>query len=72
MCVRRHILAAQRVMLLAVLWACRTISTAAMQVITGFLPLDLEIIRAGIMRNISKNILMEFNKGIIVSRGQKS
>lgn len=33
-CVRRHILAAQRVMLLAVLWACRTVSTA-MQVITG-------------------------------------
>lgn len=36
------------------------VSTAAMQVITGFLPLDLEIIRAGIRRNISKNILVQW------------
>lgn len=52
--VRRHLWAAQRNALLAITGSYRTVSTGAMQVISGLLPADLEVVRSGIIRSISK------------------
>lgn len=53
--VLRQLLAAQRSFLLTMVDACRTVSTAALQVLAGTLPLDLEIVRTAIRHRIRKN-----------------
>lgn len=59
--VRRHVLAAQKALLLILTKACRTISTSAMQVISGILLLDLEIIRQGLVNKIKRNLNVSWN-----------
>lgn len=54
--VKRHILAAQRTLLMVLTKACKTTSTSAMQVISGLMPLDLEIIQQGLISSMKKNI----------------
>ncbi|KAK2574871.1 hypothetical protein KPH14_012976 [Odynerus spinipes] len=53
--IRRHLLAAQRIVLLILTKACRTVSTAAMQVIGGYLPLDLEVVKKGLESSVRLN-----------------
>lgn len=52
---KRHLYAAQRSILLILTRACRTVSTAALQVIAGTLPIDLEIIKQALIRKIKNN-----------------
>lgn len=52
--VRRQIDAAQRFAMLSLSRACRTVSTAALQVITGNIPLDLVIVMRGLNYMIRK------------------
>lgn len=52
--IKRHLWAAQRNALLAITGSYWTASTGAMQVISGLLPADLEVIRLGIIRSMSK------------------
>ena len=53
---RRHILALQRALLLLVSRACRTTSTAAMQVIAGAKPMHLEIVEEALLKRVKKNM----------------
>lgn len=53
--IQRHLSAAQRAILLVQTKACRTVSTVAMQVLAGKLPLDLEIVRCGLRSKIRRN-----------------
>lgn len=53
--VMRHLMAAQRSMLLLMTRTCRTVSTVAMQVIAGKLPLDLCIVRQALINRIKRN-----------------
>jgi hypothetical protein len=59
--VRRHLLAAQRAILLVLTRACRTTSTGAMQVVGGTFPLDLEVIRKGLINNVRRNATLAWN-----------
>jgi len=52
--IKKHLWAAQRNALLAITGSYRTVSTGAMQVISGLLPAELEVIRLGIIRSMSK------------------
>ena len=54
--VKRCIMALQRAMLLIITKACRTTSTAAMQVIAGAEPLDLDIIEDVLVRRVKRNL----------------
>ena len=53
--VKRNIWALQRALLLLMTKACRTTSTAALQVIAGTKPLDLEIIEDALIKRIKMN-----------------
>lgn len=53
--VMRHILAAQRSILLIITKACKTTSTIALQVLAGVLPLDLSIIRQALINKVKHN-----------------
>ena len=54
--VKRQLLAAQRVLLLALTRACRTTATVALQIISGMKPLDLEIVERGIIYRVKHNM----------------
>lgn len=54
--VRRHLLAAQRALLLMNTGATRTTSTVAMQVIAGITPLDFAIIERGLKNTVRRNL----------------
>lgn len=51
----RNLKAIQRRLLLMMIPVCRTVSTDAMQIIAGELPLDLEIVKRAILFNVRKN-----------------
>jgi len=53
--IRRHLLAAKRVFLLALTGACRTVSTAALQVLGDVLPADLEVCQFAVTRKLKRN-----------------
>lgn len=53
---RKHIMSCQRVMLLACIPACRTVSTEALQVLAGAIPLDLEAKRRAVLYKIKREI----------------
>lgn len=55
-CGRNKVLACQRVMLLACMPVCRTVSTDALQVLMGAAPLDLEVIRLAVAFKIRKGL----------------
>jgi len=58
--IRRSLLATQRALLLLLTKACRTTSTASLQIIAGKPPLELEIIKRGVISGIKRNIPMEW------------
>ena len=53
---RNKVMSCQRVALLACMPVCRTVSTDALQVLLGVAPLDLEVIRRGIIFKIKKGL----------------
>lgn len=53
--VRRHLMAAQRSLLIMITRATRTTSTVAMQAIAGIAPLDLSIIEQGLKNKVRRN-----------------
>lgn len=59
--VRKHLLAAQRIMLLVLTKACRTVSTSSMQVISGLMPLNLEVVLRGLIGKVKRNITVGWN-----------
>lgn len=59
--VRKQLLAMQRAFLLIISKACRTTSTSAMQVISGIMPLDLEIVRQGLISSVKHNTTTNWN-----------
>lgn len=52
--VKRHLFAAQRVLLMTLTRACRTSSTSALQVLSGMMPLDLAVIQRGLVSQIKR------------------
>lgn len=63
----RQIRSMQRTVLMVITRACRTVSTAAMQVVSGTLPVELEIIRTALRRLSKRNMSVEWN-GISINR----
>lgn len=53
--VQKHLMAAQRALLLLFTKACRTTATVSLQVISGNAPLNLEIVRRGLVR-VKRNV----------------
>ena len=53
---RNKVLSCQRVAMLGCMPVCRTVSTDALQVLLGVAPLDLEVIRRGIIFKIKKGL----------------
>ena len=54
--VRRNLLALQRALLLLMTKSCRTVSTAAVQVVAGAKPLSLEIIEDALIKRLKRNL----------------
>lgn len=52
--VKRHLLAAQRTVLLVLIKACRTTTTVAMQIISGSRLFKLEVVSRGIIGRIRR------------------
>lgn len=58
---RKQLLVMQRTLLLIISKACRTTSTSALQVISGMMPLDLEIVCQGLINTVKRNITLNWN-----------
>jgi len=58
---RKHLLAAQRMLLIMNTSSTRTTSTSAMQVIAGTKPLDLSIIESGLKGYVRRNKEVRWN-----------
>lgn len=58
--VKRHLLAAQRSVLLLLTRACRTASTVSLQVVSGKPPIDLEIAQKGAISRVKRNMTTEW------------
>lgn len=60
--IKRHLLAAQRSLLLIGTRATRTTSTDAMQTIAGALPMDLVIVERGLKSMVRRNVAVNWNE----------
>ena len=60
---KRHLMACQRIMLLACLPVCRTVSTDALQVLLGAPPLDLLVVQRAVAFRLRRRLCMPLRVG---------
>ena len=69
--VKRNIWALQRALLLLMTKACRTTSTAAMQIIAGAKPLDLEVVEDALLKRIKRNLTTTWESYHYMEKGDE-